>query len=631
MKKGSKLISILLILVLTIISLVFYSPGGVYAAEKSVVSSYVAKVGTVEISKEEYGFLLIDIAKRLQIDLRNIMSDLSTINKMTPVEYVKQVALNSAVELKIQLIKAKSAKISLTKKELDDLNKNIDIAVQNFAATAEEQEKALIIETGLNIVQLKSVYKDIFLVQKFATFTQNSYKDTDTDLKKYYNANKDELNKVTVGQILFRTAGPYSQPLAQDKQDLAKKKAYDILLKVKSKGNFAALAKQYSEDTDTKNSGGTITLSKNGLYAAEFENWAFDPTRKVGNIGIIKTSYGYHVMKLYKIFSYDEIKNDIKSSYTSNKYKNELEVWKKDKKFVVVKNKIVYDAINLQSLNTQPESSQDPELERIRSFSQTNIEVVSFLGKWIDINSPEHFISITKSDKEYQFEDNDGKYPAIFKDGRLIIQISNDDTAEVYYDSASIHIFTVYQEGITEYKKADNSASINKSDHPSVEILMTDGEKMVFTLYPEFAPETVTNFLKLAKAGFYNGLTFHRIIAGFMIQGGDPTGDGTGGSKDTIKGEFSSNGFTQNTLSHKRGVISMARSQDMNSASSQFFIMDADYTQLDGQYAAFGMITEGEKTLTAIANTPVDVNPITGESSTPKKDVVIKTITVLNE
>jgi foldase protein PrsA len=631
MKKGSKLISILLILVLTIISLVFYSPGGVYAAEKSVVSSYVAKVGTVEISKEEYGFLLIDIAKRLQIDLRNIMSDLSTINKMTPVEYVKQVALNSAVELKIQLIKAKSAKISLTKKELDDLNKNIDIAVQNFAATAEEQEKALIIETGLNIVQLKSVYKDIFLVQKFATFTQNSYKYTDTDLKKYYNANKDELNKVTVGQILFRTAGPYSQPLAQDKQDLAKKKAYDILLKVKSKGNFAALAKQYSEDTDTKNSGGTITLSKNGLYAAEFENWAFDPTRKVGNIGIIKTSYGYHVMKLYKIFSYDEIKNDIKSSYTSNKYKNELEVWKKDKKFVVVKNKIVYDAINLQSLNTQPESSQDPELERIRSFSQTNIEVVSFLGKWIDINSPEHFISITKSDKEYQFEDNDGKYPAIFKDGRLIIQISNDDTAEVYYDSASIHIFTVYQEGITEYKKADNSASINKSDHPSVEILMTDGEKMVFTLYPEFAPETVTNFLKLAKAGFYNGLTFHRIIAGFMIQGGDPTGDGTGGSKDTIKGEFSSNGFTQNTLSHKRGVISMARSQDMNSASSQFFIMDADYTQLDGQYAAFGMITEGEKTLTAIANTPVDVNPITGESSTPKKDVVIKTITVLNE
>lgn len=106
------------------------------------------------------------------------------------------------------------------------------------------------------------------------------------------------------------------------------------------------------------------------------------------------------------------------------------------------------------------------------------------------------------------------------------------------------------------------------------------------------APITVTNFIKLVNDGFYDGLTFHRVIDGFMIQGGDPDGDGTGGSKETIKGEFSSNGFTNN-LSHERGVISMARSNDMDSASSQFFIMHEDNTKLDGNYAAFGKVTSG--------------------------------------
>ena len=108
----------------------------------------------------------------------------------------------------------------------------------------------------------------------------------------------------------------------------------------------------------------------------------------------------------------------------------------------------------------------------------------------------------------------------------------------------------------------------------------------------DIAPITVTNFIKLVNEGFYDGLTFHRVIDGFMIQGGDPDGNGTGGSKQTIKGEFSSNGVTNN-LSHKRGVISMARSNEMDSASSQFFIMHEDNTNLDGNYAAFGKVTSG--------------------------------------
>lgn len=127
---------------------------------------------------------------------------------------------------------------------------------------------------------------------------------------------------------------------------------------------------------------------------------------------------------------------------------------------------------------------------------------------------------------------------------------------------------------------------------PKIEISVKEYGKMQFELDPSNAPITVENFLKLAKSGFYNGLTFHRIIAGFMIQGGDPLGNGTGGSPDKIKGEFAENGV-DNKIEHRRGVISMARSQSFDSASSQFFICHEDSTSLDGQYAAFGKILSG--------------------------------------
>ncbi len=135
-----------------------------------------------------------------------------------------------------------------------------------------------------------------------------------------------------------------------------------------------------------------------------------------------------------------------------------------------------------------------------------------------------------------------------------------------------------------------------------VQINMENGGSIVVELYPETAPITVENFKKLVSEGFYNGLIFHRVIAGFMIQGGDPTGSGMGGSKENIKGEFAANGVN-NTLSHKRGVISMARSQMFNSASSQFFICHADAKFLDGQYAAFGAVVEGMETVDEIATT----------------------------
>ena len=144
--------------------------------------------------------------------------------------------------------------------------------------------------------------------------------------------------------------------------------------------------------------------------------------------------------------------------------------------------------------------------------------------------------------------------------------------------------------GILTACGSGNSDELSGKHH--VEIVIRDYGTIAVELDADAAPITVANFLKLAKSGFYDGLTFHRIINGFMMQGGDPEGTGMGGSSEKIKGEFSANGV-KNDLSHTRGAISMARSQAMDSASSQFFIVQSDSTYLDGQYAAFGHVTEG--------------------------------------
>lgn len=159
-----------------------------------------------------------------------------------------------------------------------------------------------------------------------------------------------------------------------------------------------------------------------------------------------------------------------------------------------------------------------------------------------------------------------------------------------------------------------------------IEINVKDYGTIKATLDADVAPITVTNFINLASSGFYDGLTFHRIIKGFMIQGGDPLGNGTGGSDKKIKGEFSKNGVNNN-ISHVRGTISMARSQDYNSASSQFFIMQDDSASLDGQYAAFGTVTSGMDVVDKIAEVKVqDNNGTVLKSDQP----VIESIKVLN-
>ena len=143
--------------------------------------------------------------------------------------------------------------------------------------------------------------------------------------------------------------------------------------------------------------------------------------------------------------------------------------------------------------------------------------------------------------------------------------------------------------------------------NPIFTITMENGAVMKGELYPESAPQSVYNFIDLANKGFFDGLIFHRVIAGFMIQGGDPTGTGMGGPGYCIKGEFFMNGV-DNKLKHKRGVLSMARSSNPNSAGSQFFLMHQDSPHLDKQYAAFGKVTEGLEVIDAIASVKVDMN-----------------------
>ncbi len=178
-------------------------------------------------------------------------------------------------------------------------------------------------------------------------------------------------------------------------------------------------------------------------------------------------------------------------------------------------------------------------------------------------------------------------------------------------------------------KQGEEEQEVNAvviEDPVNVSIDVADYGEIQLELDPAAAPKTVTNFVNLVEDGFYDGLTFHRIISGFMIQGGDPLGNGMGGSEQNVEGEFSANGW-DNPISHVRGVISMARAQDPDSASSQFFIVHEDSPFLDGQYAAFGHVTSGMEVVDAICE---DAVPVDGNGSIdPAEQPVINSITIV--
>ncbi len=172
--------------------------------------------------------------------------------------------------------------------------------------------------------------------------------------------------------------------------------------------------------------------------------------------------------------------------------------------------------------------------------------------------------------------------------------------------------------------------TLRGEDNSKVLFTMENGDTFTVELYPKYAPETVKNFKELVDDGFYDGLTFHRVVEGFMAQGGSPNGDGTGDSGKTIKGEFAQNGFSQNTLSHQRGVISMARTNEPDSASSGFFICYDDASFLDGQYAAFGKVIEGMETIDKFLEVERTQNEL-GEIATPVTPIRIKSAKIIQE
>ena len=184
------------------------------------------------------------------------------------------------------------------------------------------------------------------------------------------------------------------------------------------------------------------------------------------------------------------------------------------------------------------------------------------------------------------------------------------------------------KDSTTTAAKSSDETTANDASSDS-ETASSDGLTFVITLYPDDAPITCENFENLVSDGFYDGLTFHRIVEDFMAQGGDPKGDGTGGSDENIKGEFQSNGV-ENTLSHTRGVVSMARSNDPDSGSSQFFICYGDESFLDGSYAAFGKVTEGMEVVDSFLKVERSMGS-DGEQSSPNKDIVMKKVVMIDD
>ncbi|AEY66058.1 peptidylprolyl isomerase [Clostridium sp. BNL1100] len=343
-----KFVNALVVVALVLTSMIPAANTFAATTKTATPETYVAKVGTDKISKEEYNFFLKDAISMIQSYYNSYNVDWNAnINNMKASDYAKKLALDNIVDYKIQLSKAKVAKTTLTKKETDEFNANMNSYLNSLASTAADQEKIIKNETGYTLSQFKSFYNNVYIVRKFASETQNSYKCTDTELKKFYNSNKDKFYKVIVGHILFLTTDENNQS-TPEKDAEARKKAEDTLLKVNDpNSDFAALVKELSEDPGSKETGGKYTVMKNNQFVPEFENWAVDTSKKVGDTGIVKTSYGYHVMKLMKIYSFTQLKDEIKSSYIIKKYDDDLNAWRKDKKYKVVKNESVFNAIKV--------------------------------------------------------------------------------------------------------------------------------------------------------------------------------------------------------------------------------------------------------------------------------------------
>ncbi|MBQ8618263.1 MAG: peptidylprolyl isomerase [Clostridia bacterium] len=385
-------------------------------------------------------------------------------------------------------------------------------------------------------------------------------------------------------------------------------KAEEALAKIRAGEDFTIIMEAYNEDASTPEQMqvGYPVAETSGSYGDEFKNGAM-ALEKIGDVtDVIVTDYGYFILKYAADLTAGAVDFEPrKEAETAEALTN-----KQTDAYSTYINQMIDDAgcvINDLSplFNVFVAESVEATVAYASVAADTDLldmpagaAVVKLsAGASLDVLG-----KITVDGSEYAF-------------------VAVPGTAFKGYVAASVMTEMAEADALAVDNTALAAAQTIEAKKPTFTIAMNDGSVIYGELYPETAPQSVGNFIALANEGFYDGLIFHRVIPGFMIQGGDPNGDGTGGPGYAIKGEFSSNGV-ENDLSHVRGVLSMARSSAMDSAGSQFFIMHADSDYLDGDYAAFGFVLGGLDTVDLIASQP------TNSSDKPKSDQTMRTVYV---
>ena len=387
-----------------------------------------------------------------------------------------------------------------------------------------------------------------------------------------------------------------------------KKKAEKIVEEIRGGMDFVEAMKAYNEDSSTEEQllRGYPVNAQSNLYGEEFKNGAM-ALEKVGDVSdVIVTDYGYFILS----YAQDLTAGAVDFESRKDAEMEEAFVTKKNEAYSAHLDKMVEEAgVEIRDMSPLFHIYVAEKIEATIAYATVEADAVLTdkptgtavanlkAGASLDVLG-----KIGMDGEEYAFV----AVPGTDVKGYVDVKAMTDMEAE-----AALAV--------------DNTALVEKATveaaDPIFSIVMNDGSVIYGELYPEIAPESVGNFISLANSGFYDNLTFHRVVPGFVIQGGDPEGTGMGGPGYAIRGEFKENGV-ENGLSHTRGVLSMARSEAMDSAGSQFFIMHADNDYLDGSYAAFGMVLGGMETVDLIASTPTNAN------SKPMTDQVMRTVYV---
>ena len=385
-------------------------------------------------------------------------------------------------------------------------------------------------------------------------------------------------------------------------------KAKAVIAAIRGGEDFEEAMKAYNEDSSTEEQmlRGYPVAAESQLYGEEFSAGAM-ALENVGDVSdIITTDYGYFILRYAKDLTAGE------ADFESRK-----------------------DAETEETLSNKKNDAYTAFINQILDEADMQIGDLSVLYHVYVGEAAEATVAYATVSEDAQLIDMpNGDAVANLKAGASLdilgkIGVDGENYSFVAVVGTEIKGY-INDKALTDLDgdaalAVDNTAlasAVEQIDkNPTFTIAMNDGSLIYGELYPEKAPESVGNFISLANSNFYDGLTFHRVISGFMIQGGDPNGDGTGGPGYAIRGEFSSNGV-ENDLSHVRGVLSMARSSANDSAGSQFFIMHADGTNLDGQYAAFGMVLGGIENVDVIASVPTD------SSDKPRTEQVMRTVYV---